>query len=90
MSKSKEAKAYHDYLAAFDCIACGDSPVHIHHVRHLDGDLVVRNHFLCLPLCPSCHQGKGSIHDNAKLFRMVWGTEAELLAKLTEKMWGDL
>ena len=85
MKKTQSEKDYHDYLASLPCIACGDYPVHVHHVR-LMGQRS-NNHWFCLSLCPSCHQGKDGIHDSKKTFEMRFGSEVELLAKTIEQMW---
>ena len=92
--KTKEEIAYHDYLAGRDCVACGDSPVTVHHIRSFDGlNVGVGNkssHHLAIPLCPDCHQGPDSIHHNKKVFEMRWGTEVDLLIKTMELTWRDM
>ena len=91
MKKSKLEKAYHDYLAGENCIACGSSPVTIHHVRSFAGvnaGIGTRSsHYLAIPLCPECHQGQNGIHHNKRIFEMRFGTETELVSKTIENLW---
>lgn len=90
MAKTKTESNYHNFIAQLDCIACGDSPVQVHHVRHFNGDLVTRNHWLVLPLCPECHMGQNGIHHNAKVFRMRHGDESTMIARLHEEIYGEV
>lgn len=92
--KTSLERAYHDYLAERDCVACGDSPVHIHHIRSFDGQNMGigkrASHFLAIPLCPDCHQGHDGIHHGKKIFEMRYGTEVDLLIKTLELTWEDM
>jgi len=91
MKKTKQEKDYHAYLAQQPCVACGGTPVYIHHLRNINGinaGIGQRSsHYLCIPLCHSCHQGEDSIHHNRKIFEMRNGTETDLLAKTIENFW---
>lgn len=89
--KSSEEKKYHDYLANQRCIACGNSPVTVHHIRNFNGINVGMgkrsDHYLAISLCYECHQGQDSIHHNRKIFEMRHGDEASLLALTIERLW---
>ena len=91
MNKTKLEKDYHDFIAQMPCIACGDWPVHVHHIRNFNGTnagMGKRNsHYLVLPLCPDCHQGENSIHHNRKIFEMRNGTETALLEMVIASLW---
>lgn len=92
-AKTKLEREYHDYLAGKLCRACGDFGVVIHHPRNLFGSNIGMgkraDHYLGVPLCPSCHVGKGGIHDDPSVFAMRWGNETELLAAVVKELWAD-
>lgn len=87
--KTADEKRYHDYLANQPCIACGDRPCTVHHVRYSAGIGQRSSHYMALSLCDPCHQGPAGIHFDRKVFEMRWGTEEQLLAKQIERMWVD-
>ena len=86
-SKTKHEKTYHEFIATMPCIACGDWPVHVHHVRFAAGIGQRSSNYLVLPLCPDCHQGQEGIHGSPKIFEMRHGTEQSLLAEVIENLW---
>jgi len=86
-TKTKEEKDYHEYIASLPCVACGDSPVHVHHCRFSAGIGQRGSHYFVLPLCPACHQGKEGIHGSPKIFEMRNGSEEQLLATVIQQLW---
>ena len=77
-------KRHLDRIAAMPCALCGASPVHVHHIRAGQGMGERASHFLTIPLCPECHQGKEGIHGNRALLKVRKVDELGLLAKTIE------
>ena len=63
------------------CIVCGRlGPSHAHHTDTGMGRK--KNHHKAIPLCLHHHQGEQGIHTlGKKRWQMMYGSEAELLAK---------
>ena len=60
-------------------------PAGIHHVRHIDGQLVVRDHMKTIGLCSPHHQfhGQGvSVHDGRESWQLIHGLESDLLEQV--------
>jgi hypothetical protein len=76
------AKVYMGKIASMPCIACGAFGVHVHHIR----EERIKNDWLTIPLCPSCHLGDFSIHKSKRQFINIYGSELELLAQTIESM----
>lgn len=75
-------KRYMGRVAALSCITCGKDGVHVHHIRTER----IKNNFLTIPLCPSCHLGEFSIHMSKQQFESVYGCELTLLAMTIEQL----
>lgn len=61
--KPAAEREYHRKVALMPCLACGNWPVHVHHVVSDGFKRITRNHRLVIPLCPSCHQnGENAVH----------------------------
>lgn len=45
-----------------NCV-CGGPYEQLHHITHLNGQRITKDHKLVIGLCRNCHQGKGGIHD---------------------------
>ena len=92
-AKTVGEKAYHEHMAQKPCIACGDVPVCVHHIRNFGGTnagMGKRNsHHMVLPLCYECHQGQHGIHHDRNIFEMRYGSEADLLAQVIADVWDD-
>ena len=84
--KTQNERDYHAWIATLPCAACGDMPVHVHHIRHFAKR--DSNNFLVIPLCPSCHQGNGGVHLAPKVFEMRNpGGEMKMLTNVIEQLW---
>ena len=81
---SAKEKRYMGKIADLNCVACGAFGVHVHHIRTER----IKNNYLTIPLCPSCHVGDFSIHKSKRQFENVYGCELILLAKTIEKLNG--
>lgn len=87
-----------DRIAGLSCAACykegAFTPAGIHHIRSLGGPAGVSNRghgaFLVLPLCPYHHQGGMSIHKTPEKFKMLYGSEAELLNETLKRLAKEL
>jgi hypothetical protein len=57
-------RRYRDWLSREhpDCV-CGAQAVSHHHIIHLNNQRITKDEMLVIPLCKSCHQGKGGVHD---------------------------
>lgn len=75
-----------DAVANLPCAACGNEPVHLHHIREGQGMGMRASNFLVLPLCPECHQGDFSIHMSKRQFEGVYGCELTMLANTVEQV----
>lgn len=54
-------KRYWDWLPN-ECV-CGAPSQCVHHIIHVNGQRITKDHMLVIKLCHACHQGKGGIHD---------------------------
>ena len=85
---TKAEKAHMDKVARLGCIICG-GPACLHHPRMGQGLGQRASHYDVIPLCYLHHQGGGygvAIHAGQKEFERLYGTEAELLAKVREQI----
>lgn len=85
MSKTREEREYHNRIAAMPCVLCdvlgvGPSSSTVHHIREGQGASQRASHWLVVPLCPDCHQGRHGIHGDRALLRMAKIEEMDLLA----------
>jgi len=89
MAKKKQAtKAEKDHMgtvAALGCISCGaDAEIH-----HLPGQGVRASHYETIGLCPTHHRNGNigtAVHSGRRSFEANFGTERELLAKVTRML----
>lgn len=68
---------------------CRVSPAEAHHPRDFAGAGQKSPHFLVIPLCTECHRGAFSIHANKRQFTAIHGSEAELLARTLQEIYGS-
>ena len=80
----KAERLWMDAVASCPCAACGNEPVHVHHIREGQGMGQRSSSYLTVALCPECHQGDFSIHMSKEQFVRVYGSELNLLAKTIE------
>lgn len=76
-------------IAGMACISCTllmqeqTEPSNVHHIR--EGGQA-RNHWLVLPLCWSCHQGRNGVHGEKVYLAILklneWALFAHVLARL--------
>lgn len=78
-----------DRIASLPCALCGESPVHVHHIREGQGMAQRASNWLAVPLCPSCHQGPKGVHGDQAMLRIMKMTELDLLADTIRKLHGD-
>lgn len=91
---TKAEKAHLETVASMGCIACEmlgypGTPAEIHHIRAGMGMGQRNNHFQVIPLCPVHHRyGKDAVHVSPATFQRKFGTELELLDRVTDKLKG--
>ena len=81
-------KDYKNNVAELGCIICGN-PAQLHHPRFSCGLSQRASDWLVIPLCPEHHQTGGygmAIHAGQATFEQNYGTEADLLAKVIQRM----
>jgi Recombination enhancement, RecA-dependent nuclease len=88
MTTSAE-KRYMCAVAKYPCIVCGALGVHLHHVRDGQGMAQRSQHWLVVPLCPTCHTSPVGVHGDKSMLRVQKLDEIDLLARTIEKMWGS-
>lgn len=78
-------KRHMDRLAQWACIACGERPVHLHHVMKAEGKQMRRDHRYVVPLCPDCHQGPLGVHGlgSEARFEEYWSVPSLAIAART-------
>jgi hypothetical protein len=86
---TKNEKEHLDAVASLPCALCGDSPVHVHHIREGQGLSQRASNWLTIPLCPSCHQGSCGVHGDKSMLRVKKVTELDLLADTYAKLAKD-
>ena len=83
-----QLRDYKSRVAALGCIVCG-APAMLHHPRFCAGMGQRASDWLVIPLCPDHHQNGGlgtAIHAGQHIFEQNHGTEAQLLAKVIQRM----
>ena len=83
---TKAERAHLDRVAALPCACCGDSPVHVHHIRDGQGMAQRASDWLTIPLCPSCHQGPQGVHGDRTMMRIFKLSELDMLADTIRKL----
>lgn len=73
-------------VAELPCALCGAHGVHVHHIREGVGMGQRQSDFLTIPLCPSCHTGKGGVHGDKTMLRLHKKDELDLLAYTIESI----
>lgn len=81
-------KRYWDSLPEW-CEVCGASDPSIHHIIHVNGQRITKDHMLVVKLCRNCHQGKGGVHDlgGERQFLHSTGWDLVQLAVLRRHDW---
>lgn len=85
-NRSHQEIAYHEALAERPCVLCEllcqdqVGRTTIHHIREGQGMSQRASHWLVVPLCEDCHQGKGGVHGDRSLLRIAKVEELDLLA----------
>lgn len=87
---TRQLRDYKSRVAELGCIVdgCG-APAMLHHPRFCVGMGQRSNDWLVIPLCPDHHQNGGlgvAIHAGQNTFESLYGTEAELLARVIQRM----
>jgi len=74
-------------VASLPCMLCdAAAPSTVHHIRTGQGMSQRANNFLTIPLCYPCHQGKGGIHGDRSLLKVMKWDELDLLAFTIEAL----
>lgn len=74
-------KRHLNRVASLPCGVCEAlGPSCVHHIREGQGMSQRANHFLTVPLCHECHQGKHGIHGDRSAWRLRKLTELDVLA----------
>ena len=82
-TKTKLEKQHMNKVAQLGCIICGNSEVHLHHIRYPGLGMGKRStNFEVIPLCQPHHQGNLSVHGSPKLFEEKFGTQKQLLERV--------
>ena len=88
---SKKEKKHLALVSSLGCLIC-QRPAICHHIRNRgDGKGNIgfgqrASHYEVIPLCPSHHVGKFSIHNCKQEFEAMYGTEAELLQRTLKEI----
>lgn len=91
-NRTRAEQRYHDSVAAMPCVLCEALGVAqtgrttVHHIRAGQGASQRASHWLVVPLCGDCHQGRNGVHGDQSLLRMAKVTELDLLALTIERM----
>lgn len=75
-----KAKQHMAKIAQLPCACCGETGVHVHHIREGQGMSQRASDFLTIPLCPDCHQGPQGVHGDRALMRIYKLSELDMLA----------
>jgi hypothetical protein len=94
-SKTKDEKNWLNRISNFGCVICkkhyeinDPPPANCHHIRQGMGTGQKNSHYMVLPLCHHHHQGQDGFHHAPKTWQDKYGTEAELLEWVLDKMEG--
>ena len=94
-SKTKDEKNWLNKISNFGCVVCRKHyeiddapPANCHHIRQGMGAGQKNSHYMVLPLCWEHHQGQDGFHSAPKTWQKKYGTEAELLEWVLDKMEG--
>jgi len=88
---TKDERAYQARVRELGCLIC-ERPASLHHIREGVGRGQKSSEYDVLPLCPDHHQHGGygvAFHAGKKKWQDNFGTEAELLRKVKEKLGED-
>lgn len=86
MSTAAE-KRHMGRLAEMPCVVCNaPGPSTVHHPRAFAGIGQRSSHWLAMPLCPDCHQGKGGIHGDRSAWRLRKLDEPAALAETIRRL----
>lgn len=86
-TKSKLEQQHMDKVARLGCIICGNSEVHLHHIRYKGLGMGRKStNFEVIPLCQPHHQGSFSVHGSPKEFEQKYGTQKELLERVLKRI----
>lgn len=93
MKKARTAAQieYQGKVAQLGCLLCreqgrGIVGANLHHIREGQGMGQRASHWLVVPLCRDCHQGKNGLHGDQSLMRISKLSELDLLAMTIERM----
>jgi hypothetical protein len=94
MAKKPATKAEKEHMAMVASLPCamrehgcgcfGQSTVH--HIREGQGLAQRAAHYLTIPLCHECHQGKNGVHGNKSFMNIAKVSELDLLADTIKKL----
>ena len=88
---TKKEKKHLALVSSLGCLIC-QRPAICHHIRNRgDGKGNIgfgqrASHYEVIPLCPSHHVGKFSIHNCKQEFESMYGTEQELLHRTLKEI----
>ena len=88
---TKKEKKHLALVSSLGCLIC-QQPAICHHIRNRgDGKGNIgfgqrASHYEVIPLCPSHHVGKFSIHNCKQEFESMYGTEQELLHRTLKEI----
>lgn len=79
-SLTKAEREHLAWVKAQCCVVCGEAPPSdAHHIEQ-------GKHFLCLPLCKSCHSLQNGIHGTKALWNVRKVTEMSALNELIREL----
>lgn len=85
---NKLEQAHLQRVAEMPCVVCGNWPVQVHHIETGMGRR--KDHMRVIALCYDHHQGANGLHTiGRKAWVQRYGREADLMAKMLNKMQGE-
>ncbi len=80
-------RAHMDRVRSFGCLVCGSIP-ELHHVLHMDGKRIRRDHRYVVPLCSHHHRSHEGLHGlgSERKFKEVYEID---LVKWAIQAWED-
>lgn len=68
---------------------CGAVRQCFHHIIHVNGQRITKDHMLVIGLCQPCHQGKGGVHDlgGERQFLQATGWDLVQMSALRRHNW---
>ena len=76
-----------DYVASLGCVVC-KRPAQIHHIQHMNGKSMKRDHRYVVGLCMEHHTGSNGIHGlgHEDIFNEIYGID---LVEEAVRLWNE-